>query len=188
MPGGREVTEEIEDAVQANKVIALLIAVLALFLALASAGGKWAQTAAISENVEAADLWTFYQAKAIRASTLLTAAERLESETVAESNPAAKATKEQQSNSWKQTAARYESEPETQEGRKELAERAKFAEERNTSLAKYHNFEIASAALEIGVLASATIITGITVLAWIAGTLGVVGLAFMGIALIAPHT
>ena len=53
----------------------------------------------------------------------------------------------------------------------------------------YHNFEIASAALEIGiVLASATIITGITVLAWIAGTLGVVGLAFMGIALIAPHT
>ena len=70
------------------------------------------------------------------------------------------------------------------------AERAKFAEERrNTSLAKYHNFEIASAALEIGiVLASATIITGITVLAWIAGTLGVVGLAFMGIALIAPHT
>jgi len=190
MPGGREVTEEIEDAVQANKVIALLIAVLALFLALASAGGKWAQTAAISENVEAADLWTFYQAKAIRASTLLTAAERLESETVAESNPAAKATKEQQSNSWKQTAARYESEPETQEGRKELAERAKFAEERrNTSLAKYHNFEIASAALEIGiVLASATIITGITVLAWIAGTLDVVGLAFMGIALIAPHT
>src|SRR6516225_3452474 len=88
------------------------------------------------------------------------------------------------------TAARYESEPETQEGRKELAERAKSAEERrNTSLAKYHNFEIASAALEIGiVLASATIITGITVLAWIAGTLGVVGLAFMGIALIAPHT
>ena len=143
MPGGREVTEEIEDAVQANKVIALLIAVLALFLALASAGGKWAQTAAISENVEAADLWTFYQAKAIRASTLLTAAERLESETVAESNPAAKATKEQQSNSWKQTAARYESEPQTQEGRKELAERAKFAEERrNTSLAKYHTSKL----------------------------------------------
>ena len=99
------------------------------------------------------------------------------------------AAKEQRINSWKQTAARYESEPETQEGRKELAERAKFAEERrNTSMAKYHNFEIASAALEIGiVLASATIITGITVLAWIAGALGVVGLAFMGISLFAPH-
>jgi Domain of unknown function (DUF4337) len=189
MPGGHEVSEEIEHAVHANKGIALLIAVLALFLAFASAGGKGAQTAAISENVEAADLWTFYQAKAIRATTLLTAAEMLESETVAESNAAAKAAKEQRINSWKQTAARYESEPETQEGRRELAERAKFAEERrNTSMAKYHNFEIASAALEIGiVLASATIITGITFLAWIAGALGVVGLAFMGIALLAPH-
>src|SRR5262249_53345368 len=158
-----------------------------LFLAFASAGGKGAQTAAISENIEAADLWTFYHAKAIRATTLLTAAEMLESEAAAESNPVAKAAKEQRINSWKQTAARYESEPETQEGRKELAERAKFAEERrNTSMAKYHNFEIASAALEIGiVLASATIITGITVLAWIVGALGVVGLAFMGISLFA---
>jgi len=36
-------------------------------------------------------------------------------------------------------------------------------------------------------LASATIIRGITVLAWIAGALGVVGLAFMGISLFAPH-
>jgi hypothetical protein len=62
----------------------------------------------------------------------LTAAERLESETVAENNPTAKAAKEQQINSWKQTAAQYESEPETQEGRKELAERAKYAEERRS--------------------------------------------------------
>jgi len=189
MPSGHEVSEEIEHAVHENKSIALLIAVLALFLAFASAGGKGAQTAAISENVAAADLWTFYQAKAIRATTLLTAAEMLESEIVAESNPAAKAAKEQRINSWKQTAARYESEPETQEGRKELAERAKSAEEhRNTSMAKYHNFEIASAALEIGiVLASASIITGMAVLAWIGGGLGIAGLGFMGIALFAPH-
>ena len=81
------------------------------------------------------------------------------------------------------------SDPETHEGRKELAERAKEAEEhRNTSMAKYHNYEIASAALEIGiVLASATIITGMAVLAWIAGGLGIFGLGFIGIALFAPH-
>ena len=55
-------------------------------------------------------------------------------------------------------------------------------------MAKYHNFELASAALEIGiVLASAAIITGMIVLAWIAGGLGGVGLAFIGIALFAPH-
>ena len=50
-------------------------------------------------------------------------------------------------------------------------------------MAKYHNYEIASAALEIGiVLASATIITGMAVLAWIAGGLGIIGLGFIGIA------
>jgi Domain of unknown function (DUF4337) len=71
MPGGHEVSEEIEHAVHENKGIALLIAVLALFLAFASAGGKGAQTEAISENVEAASLWAFYQAKGMRATTLV---------------------------------------------------------------------------------------------------------------------
>ena len=90
MPGGHEVSEEIEHAVHENKGIALLIAVLALFLAFASAGGKGAQTEAISENVESANLWAFYQAKAIRATTLRTAAEMLETEIAADTNPAAK--------------------------------------------------------------------------------------------------
>ena len=189
MPGGEEVSEEIEHAVHENKGIALLIAVLALFLAFASTGGKGAQTEAISENVESANLWAFFQAKTIRATTLQTAAEMLETDIVADTNPATKSAKEQKIKAWKQTAARDQSEPETHEGRKELAERAKEAEEhRNTSLAKYHNYEIASAALEIGiVLASATIITGMAVLAWIAGGLGIIGLGFIGIALFAPH-
>jgi uncharacterized protein DUF4337 len=120
---------------------------------------------------------------------LQTAAETLETNIEAETNPATKSAKERKIKAWKQTVARYESEPETHEGRKELAERAKEAEEhRNTSMAKYHNYELASAALEIGiVLASATIITGMVVLAWIAGGLGIIGLGFIGIALFAPH-
>jgi hypothetical protein len=185
MSGGHEVVEEIEHASHENKGIALLIAILALFLAFASAMGKGAQTEAISQNVEASNLWGFYQAKAIRRTTLVTAAEGLKSAVSLENNPAAK----EQIDAWNKTAARYASEPETKEGTKELAERAKVAEERrDTSMAKYHNFEIASAALEIGiVLSSATIITGMIALAWIAGGLGLVGIAFMGIALFAPH-
>jgi len=189
MAGASEVGEEIEHAGKENKSIALLIAVLALFLAFAGAGGKGAQTEASTENVEVANLWAFYQAKAIRGTTLSAFAELLESEIGSETNPAVKAAKEQQIKAWKQTIARYESEPETREGRKELAERAKLVEEhRETSMGKYHNYEIASAALEIGiVLASATIITGIAALAWIAGGLGIIGLVFMGIAMLAPQ-
>ena len=185
MPGGHEVGEEIEHAAHENKGIALLIAVLALFLAFASALGKGAQTEAISENVEASNLWAFYQAKAIRRTILITAAESVQS------NPSLvdAQNRQKQIDAWTKTAARYASEPETKEGTKELAERAKAVEERrDTSMAKYHNFEIASAALEIGiVLSSATIITGMIVLAWIAGGLGLIGIIFMGIALFAPH-
>ena len=53
-----------------NKKIALLIAVIALFLAFSETLGKSAQTAALSYNVEASNLWAFYQAKTIRQTTL----------------------------------------------------------------------------------------------------------------------
>ena len=88
----------------------------------------------------------------------------------------------------RKNVARYESEPETQEGRKELAERAKAAEERrNRTLAAYHQYEIGSAALQIAiVLASATVITNVGFLLWGAAGLGLVGLTFCMLGLFAP--
>ncbi len=90
---------------------------------------------------------------------------------------------------WKKTVARYNDEPETNEGRKQLAERAKQAEEqRELALARYHQYEFASAAFQIGiVLASAQIITGIAAMGWLSGVLGVFGLGFMALGLWAPH-
>ena len=70
-----EHAEHVEHIGLSNKKIALLIAVLALFLAFAEALGKSAQTSAISDNVEASNLWAFFQAKTIRMTTLRTAAE-----------------------------------------------------------------------------------------------------------------
>ena len=90
---------------------------------------------------------------------------------------------------WEKTAARYRSEPETGEGTTELAVRAAEAEhERDTALARYHHYEIASAAFQIGiVLCSAAIITGLTLLTWFAGGTAVIGIAFMAIGLFAPY-
>ena len=172
-----------------NKKIALLIAVLALFLAFAETLGKSAQTNAISLNVEASNLWAFFQAKTIRMTVLRTAAEETEIDLPAATDPALRAAKQKRIDDWKKTAARYDSEPETHEGRKELSERAKHSEERReTAMAKYHHFEIASAAFQIAiVLASATVITGIMALTWLAGGLGILGLVFMAIGLLAPH-
>ena len=60
--------------------------------------------------------------------------------------------------------------------------------ERDDATAKYHHFEIASAAFQIGiVLASATIITGIAALAWVSGILTLAGIAITVLGLYAPH-
>ncbi len=67
--------------------------------------------------------------------------------------------------------------------------RAKAAEKkRDDAAAAHHHYEVASAAIQIAiVLASAAIITGIGILTWFAMGLGVVGAAFAGIGLFAPH-
>ena len=58
-----------------HRKVALLIAVLALILSCAETLAKGAQTTALSANVEAANLWAFFQAKTIRMTVVRTAAE-----------------------------------------------------------------------------------------------------------------
>jgi len=184
-----EHAEHAEHASHESRKIALLIAVLALFLSFSETLGKSAQTEAISANVESSNLWAFFQAKTVRMTQVKTAAEELKLEAAAASDPAAKAAMEKQIEAWQKTAARYDSEPETHEGRKELAERAKEAEQgRDLALAKYHHYELASAAFQIGiVLASAAVITSAIALAWLSGALGMIGLAILGLGVWAPH-
>jgi hypothetical protein len=184
-----EQAEHVEHASHENRRIALLIAVLALFLSFSETLGKSAQTEAISANVESSNLWAFFQAKTIRMTLVKTAAEELKVGAAAAGDPAAKEAMNRQIEAWQKTAARYDSEPETHEGRKELSERAKEAEEgRDLALAKYHHYELASAAFQIGiVLASAAVITSAIALAWLSGALGILGLAILALGVYAPH-
>jgi hypothetical protein len=164
-----------------NKGVALLISVLALVLAFSETLGKGAQTAGLSYNIEASNLWAFFQAKTIRQTVLRTAAEQSENMNLNENS-------KKQIAKWKETAQRYQNEPDTGEGRDQLAARAKEAEKkRDKSLAAYHHYEMASAAVQIAiVLASASIITSIPALVWTAGALGIVGIAFCVIGFFFP--
>ncbi|HEY2755667.1 MAG TPA: DUF4337 domain-containing protein [Pseudolabrys sp.] len=172
-----------------NKKIALLIAVLALFLAFSETLGKSSQTEAIAKNVESSDLWAFFQAKTIRITVLTTAIEQMQIEADRAADPALRDRLLKTIGTWKKNAARYDDDPSTGEGRKQLMERAKEAEHhRDLSMARYHHYEVASAAYQIGiVLASAEVITGMAVLGWLSGLLGVAGLVFSAIGLWAPH-
>ena len=177
MAGGHGAAHGVE-----NKGVALLIAVLALFLAVAEMGGKSAQTEALTKNVEAANQWAFFQARTIRQTQLRAAAEQA---ALIPGDPQAIAA---QVARWNATIARWESEPETGEGRRELMARARASEERrDRSLERYHMFEYASAAFQVAiVVASASIITGVALLVWLGGGLGVVGFGLMVLGFVAP--
>jgi hypothetical protein len=188
-----------------NKRVALLIAVIALFLAFSETLGKSAQTAALSFNVEASNLWAFYQAKTIRQTAIQASNEVLKVERLKADGgapDAIKAALNQRIDTWEKQTARYESEPREREvrkdanlnppygeGRRELMGLALAAEaKRDTALERYHHYEVASAAFQIGiVLASATVITGMIALSFLAGGLGVLGLVFTAIGFFAPH-
>ena len=158
-----------------NKKVALVIAVLALFLAISETLSKAYQTEVITKQVEASNLWAFFQAKSIRKTTTDVALQSAQMSPHAEDPKVA-----EQMKKWAAASKRYDTEPETGEGRKELAERAKKAQALG-ELAnhKYHNLEISSGVLQVAiVLASSAIITNVMMLAWLAGGLGIVAVGF----------
>lgn len=183
-----DVTEDSQPTSTTNKRIALLIGVLALLLAFSEIGGKNAEQDALARNIEASNLWAFFQAKTIRGTTLRTAADAMEVELAGATDPAVRERLQKRIDGWKATIARYDSEPETNEGRKELIARAKAAEaRRDISSARDDKYDIVSGLLQIAiVVASAAIITGVALLAWTGVGLGALGLALMVIAEVAP--
>ena len=188
-----EHAEHTEHVAHSNKNVALLIAVIALFLAFSETLGKSAQTAALNHQIEASNLWNFFQAKNIRRTVTIVAAESAKSDAIVASEPAQKEALAKQIDNWTKTAERYRTEPEAGggkgEGTIELSRRAVEEQvKRDTMLARYHHYEIASAAFQIGiVLCSAAVITSMMVLAYIAGGLALLGLGFTAIGLFAPN-
>jgi len=170
-----------------NKKIALLVAILAAFLAISETGGKSSQTHALAEHIDASNLWSFFQAKTIRQTTLRTAADAVEANYKDGSQPMPEGLKKQVE-TWRQMAQRYETDSETGEGRTELAARAKVKEKaRAKAMSAYHMFEYGSAALQLAiVLAGAAALTNVMALALVSGGLGVLGVAFGALGFFAP--
>ncbi|WP_447725724.1 DUF4337 domain-containing protein [Sphingomonas koreensis] len=183
-----ERAEHMEQVRKTDKNIALLIAAIALFLAFSETLGKSAQTTGLAKNVEASNLWAFFQAKTIRRTVLETASEQALAGLVSAPSDPRQAAIARQITAWQSKAARYRSEPATGEGTEQLAVRARKAEEtRDHAMSRYHCFEIASGAFQIAiVLATATIVTGMKALITLARVLVAAGLTLMTLGLLAP--
>ena len=157
---------------------ALLVSVLALVLAVASLGGSNAAKEATMENILAANAYNFYQAKNQRQTAYKIAADDLELQLKGGRVPAeARHAAEKKLADYQKNIARYESEPETGEGKKELMQRAKSHEnKRDEALARDPWFDYAEALLQIGiVLTSVAIITGRRTFFNVSAVLGFLG-------------
>ena len=170
----------------ANKSVALLIAILALFLFFGETLGKVAQHHSTEDNIAASNLNNFYQAKNIRATQLKSSATQLDLSTLTITDEKALDAIKKQSEEWKATANRYQTEPE--EGMKDLRIRAdEKTKSRDLYNKRLQHYELASGLLQLAiVIASASIITGISMLVLLSGLMGIGGATLMYFGFFAP--
>ncbi len=179
-----ETTELIESSgdKQKNRT-ALTISILAMILAIASLGGSNAAKEATQENILAANAYAFYQAKTIRQTALKIAATDLELQVAREPAMAApiKELFQKKIDEYKKTIERYESEPDTKQGKKELLLEARAHETaRDHALRQDPWFDYAEGMLQIAiVLLSVSIVGSIPALFLVGSVLGGMGLLSM---------
>ncbi|MCW5771638.1 MAG: DUF4337 domain-containing protein [Rhodospirillaceae bacterium] len=163
---GHEIHENLQEAHEkgGSKWIAVYIAIMAVALAVTNMGASNAMKDMLTNNVSASNYWSFFQAKTIRQTTFRVAADDLA--VLAAINPTMPDAAKQQVDAtikrYRDTAARYESDPKEGDGRKELMAKARAHEkERDVAQRKDPYFDFGEALIQIAiVLASVSLITG----------------------------
>jgi hypothetical protein len=158
---------------------AVAIAFFAMCLAITALGGSNAAKEAFNNNILASNYFSFFQAKNIRQTSYQLAADDLELGML--SNPAlaedARKAIAAKIEAYRKTIARYESEPDTREGKKELLDRARSHEQlRDHALKQDPYFDYGEALLQIAiVLISVAIVANMVWLSYLGGALGLLG-------------
>jgi uncharacterized protein DUF4337 len=166
-----------------RKLAAIYVGFIAMLLAIAALGGSHATKVMLSANIQASDTYGFYQARNIRQTSYELAAQQLEAELLAQPGmPEAASTKIQDRiKRYRERVDRYESDPATGEGKKELLATAKQWEAKRDHAAEMDpNFEFSEALFQIAiVLGSVAIVAVSRPLVMLSGVLAVVATLLM---------
>ena len=134
---------------------AVLIAILAMFLAITGLGGNNSMKEALNENIAASNAYAFFQAKNVRQTSVKLAADQIESVWLNDPSlsEGAKTALRARLADYRKTADGYESEPETGEGKKELLLKAReHSENRDRALRQDPYFDYAEVLLQIAIV------------------------------------
>ena len=180
--GGHE-AHSVEGDATFRKFAAIYLGIVAMLLAITSLGGSNATKVMLNANIQASDIYGYYQSKYIRQTMYQTTAEELEAQLLAQPDmvQAAKDKFGETIKRYRSRAERYESDPSTGEGKKELLARAKEWEaKRDHAAERDPNFDFAEALFQIAiVLGSVSIVAVSRSLVKLSGALAVVGTLLM---------
>jgi hypothetical protein len=166
-----------------RRLTGIYLGIVAMLLAITALGGANATKVIVNANIQASDIFGFYQAKYARQTAYRLAADQLEAQLAA--NPAmpdvAKAKIEGQIKRWRATADRYETDPESGQGKAELLTTAKeWQAKRDRAAERDPNFDFAEALFQIAiVLGSVSIVAVSRPLIHLSGVLAVVATLLM---------
>jgi hypothetical protein len=138
-----------------RKLTGIYLGVIAMLLAITALGGSNATKTMLNSNIQASDVYGFYQSRNIRQTAFELTAEQLEAELLAQPGmpDAAKAKIEQLIKRYRGRVERYESDPSTGEGKKELLAKAKeFEAKRDRAAERDPNFDFAEALFQIAIV------------------------------------
>jgi len=166
-----------------RKFTGIYLGIIAMLLAITALGGAHATKTIVNANIQASDTYGFYQARNIRQTAYQIAAEGLEADLLAQPSmpEAARAKIEQMAKRYRERVDRYESDPSTGDGKKELLAKAQALEARRDQAAERDpNFDFAEALFQIAiVLGSVSIVAASRPLVHLSGILAIGGTLLM---------
>ena len=166
-----------------RKYTGIYLGIIAMLLAITALGGSNATKTMLNANIQASDTYGYYQAKNIRQTVYQLTAEQLDSELLAVPDlpAAARAKIEDRIKRYRERVDRYESDPSTGDGKKELLAKAKeFEARRDYAAERDPNFDFAEALFQIAiVLGSVSIVAASRALIKLSGGLAIVASLLM---------
>jgi len=181
--GEERETHSAEADANFRKLTGIFLGIVAMLLAITALGGANATKTMVNANIQASDTYGFYQARNIRQTAYQIAAEQLEADLQAQpAMPEAARTKiEGVVKRYRERVDRYESDPSTGDGKKELLAKAKeFEAKRDNAAERDPNFDFAEALFQIAiVLGSVSIVAASRSLVKLSGVLAIAGTLLM---------
>lgn len=162
---GEEEERRVEADANFRKLTGIYLGIIAMLLAITTLGGSNATKVMVNANIQASDTYGFYQSKYARQTSYRLAADQLEAQLIGSPAlpDAAKAKMQDEIKRWRSTAARYESDPASGQGKQELLARAKELEARRDRAAERDpNFDFAEALFQIAIVLGSVSIVAVS--------------------------